>query len=179
MLRELVQKLAEAQQRGEIRFHLIGGYGLDAHGYSRHTQDLDILIASDHADAIHAALENIGFIRHDKTPSFLRYWHPTENSFPPIDVMVVNPPTFARLSSDSVDYLFQGIKVTCPSVASFIALKLHALKNNPFRTQKDLSDIASLMEKNPENVTMEQLKALCDRYASPQVFEKLRILLQP
>lgn len=178
MLSTIIRHLADAQASGQVHFHLIGGYGLDAHRLFRDTRDLDVLIAGDSAAAIQSVLIGLGYVRHDQTPSFLRYWHPTDTGFPPVDVMMVNAATFARISSDAVEYQFQGVGVTCPSVASFIALKLHALKNNPSRTQKDLGDIISLIEKNPGTISMEQLKALCDRYAPSHIYEKLRILIQ-
>ncbi|WP_038166542.1 nucleotidyl transferase AbiEii/AbiGii toxin family protein [Verrucomicrobium sp. BvORR106] len=178
MLQLVIQSLASAQDEGKLRFHLIGGYGLDAHHYHRDTRDLDILIASDEAEVVHEIVSLLGYVQHDKTPAFLRYWHPTDAKFLPIDVMLVNSSTFAKLSSDSITHSFQGVEVTCPSVASFIALKLHALKNNPGRTRKDLNDIAALVEKNPGSVTLQEVKALCDRYAPPHIFDKLKVLLE-
>jgi predicted nucleotidyltransferase len=178
MLQLVIQALANAQNEGKLRFHLIGGYGLDAHNYHRDTRDLDILIASENAEVVNASVSALGYVQHDVTPAFLRYWHPTDPKFLPIDVMLVDTGTFAKLSSSAVNYTIQGIDVTCPSVASFIALKLHAMKNNPGRSRKDLNDIAALVEKNPAAVTLVEVKALCDRYAPPHIFEKLKVLLE-
>ena len=41
LMQSLAEYLFRAQRRGELRFLLIGGRSLEAHGYVRNTKDVD------------------------------------------------------------------------------------------------------------------------------------------
>ena len=61
-----------------------------------------------------------------------------------------------------------------PSLFHLIALKLHAVKNNPLgREFIDLRDIVSLIEKNHLNVKDEAFRDLCITYGSKEIYGQL------
>ena len=82
-----------------------------------------------------------------------------------------------KLWADRTEHQLLGQTLFTPSIPSYIALKLHAIKWNSKRFGKDASDIVRLMQENPDAVSMEALADLCVRFGPPGVFEKLQILL--
>jgi hypothetical protein len=175
---ELVRRLGEEQKAGGFQFLLIGGYGLEAHGVQRDTLDIDFAVVTESVPQAERVLSGLGFVRARLNHLCARYAHP-EAGVIPVDLLLVNQSTMDKLLQDSVAHQLFGQSLTAPSVASFIALKLHAIKWNPKRMGKDGSDIVRLMEQNPGVISMDHLRELCDRYGSPGVFAKLQILLEP
>lgn len=178
IISELVRKLAEEQNNRRLQFLLIGGYGLEAHRVQRDTRDIDFAVVSESVPEVEKILFGLGYERTSLNNLCGRYDHPSGPVIP-VDLLLVNQDTMAKLLQDSVPHEFLGLEIRAPSVPSFIALKLHAIKWNAKRFGKDASDIVRLIEQNPEAVSMEQLKELCDKFASPGVFEKFQTLLAP
>jgi hypothetical protein len=175
---ELVRRLGEEQKAGGFQFLLIGGYGLEAHGVQRDTRDIDFAVVTESVPQAERVLSDLGFVRTDLSHLCGRYFHP-EPGVIPVDLLLVNQSTMNKLQQDSVTHQFLGHSIPAPSVASFIALKLHAIKWNPKRMGKDGSDIVRLMEQNPSVISMDRLRELCDQFGAPGVFAKLQILLEP
>jgi len=175
---ELVRKLGEEQQASGFQFLLIGGYGLEAHAVQRDTRDIDFAVVTESVPRIERILLDLGFTRMDLNNLCGRYAHPSSGVIP-VDLLLVNQSTMEKLLRDSVAHQFLGHTVRAPSIASFIALKLHAIKWNQKRFGKDGSDIVRLMEQNPEAIPMDRLRELCDQYGTAGIFEKLRLLLEP
>jgi hypothetical protein len=176
-MKNLIAMLAAAEAAGRFQFLLIGGYGLGAHKLQRDTRDVDFLIASDDLAKVEDIVLALGYVRLPGSSSaFRQYSHPDQATVP-VDLMLVNSGTFGKLAADSIPMEFLGASLRAPSVASFIALKLHALRWNPRREAKDMADISMLLRLNPGTVGGERLKELCDRYAPPGYFERLKPLV--
>lgn len=173
---DLVRRLAEAQVGGGFRFLLIGGYGLEAHSIVRDTQDIDFLVATASVPLVERLLADSGYVRQNLSHLCGRYAHPAPEAIP-VDLLLVNESTMDKLWDDKVPHRFAGQSVFAPSVSSYIALKLHAIKWNPTRFGKDAGDIVRLMQESSSPLTLDVLRDLCDRFGPPDAFEKLRILL--
>ena len=63
-----------------------------------------------------------------------------------------------------------------PALSHLIALKLHAIRNNPAREPGDLGDIARLLLANPNTLSTDQLRALCTQFGPPGIAAKLQAL---
>jgi hypothetical protein len=176
IITELVRKLAELESRGELRFLLIGGYGLEAHSIQRDTRDIDFLVTTESVSVVERVLFDLGYLRDDLTELCGRYTHPFKDVIP-VDLLLVSTATMDKLWSDRKPHVFAGHALNTPSVSGYIALKLHAIKWNAKRFGKDASDIVRLMQENPAAVTMDGLRDLCARFGPAGVFEKLQILL--
>ena len=61
-----------------------------------------------------------------------------------------------------------------PSMPIFIALKLHAIKSNPDRKEKDGRDIAELLERNPDQLNAGELESLFAKYGCGAYFPPYR-----
>lgn len=164
--------LAHLELRG-IRFLLIGGRGLEAHGYVRNTRDVDLLVALSDRDGIGQGLSDFGYVRTTETPIFSR-WQSTDPGGEDLDLLYVDPGTFAKLETDAVEMDLGGLVVRVPSVAGMIALKLHAMRNNRDRKSKDSSDIQAILLLHPQALELEELRRLCERYGPPQIYDELK-----
>ena len=103
---------------------------------------------------------------------FVSFWHGRREQ-PPVDVMLVDEMTFAKLLARSVAYEFGEVTLRVPALLHLIALKLHAMKNAPERAHKDFADIIELLECNQRAVSARELEEVCERFGPPGIFEKL------
>jgi predicted nucleotidyltransferase len=177
IISELVRKLVELQATGALRFLLIGGYGLEGHSVVRDTRDIDFLIATEALPDVEKILFDLAFQRDSLTKLCGNYVHVLDKVIP-VDVMLVDRPTMDKLWSDKTPYNFFGNEVFVPSVKSYIALKLHALKWNPKRIAKDGPDIVNLMAARPDEMSMEELAQMCERFGTAETFELLKAMIR-
>lgn len=165
-----------AQQRGDLRFIVIGGRGLAAHGIERYTEDTDLLLATTDHPAAHQVLKTAGFEAMVDNEVFSR-WRHRELVFEVVDLMRVNPSTFEKMWQDSVTWHVGPYRLQVASIRGYVALKLHALRHNPERDIKDLPDIIALLRSQPAALSRDELTELCETYGPPGIIEKLVLLL--
>ena len=173
---EILDLLSRAQQRGELRFLVIGGRGLEAHGIQRFTNDTDVLLAAAQMDKVGEVLRGGGFESLSESPNFTR-WRHRDPMIEILDVMRVNEGTFEKLWADSILFQAGGATLRAPSVRSYIALKIFAIQNNPDRFMKDMGDIASLFKGAQGKITVDDLRATCERYGTPELLARMMVSL--
>jgi hypothetical protein len=142
-LEELVRSF---DSRG-VRFIVVGGLAVSAHGYVRNTVDVDLVIALD-PDNIRAAFEALRAVDYrpgvpitaeqfadrplreswirDKGMVVLSFWsdHHRET---PVDVFVTEPFDFAReYSAGLIQELAPGLSLRFPTLDTLIDMKLKA-----------------------------------------------------
>ena len=83
--------------------------------------------------------------------------------------------SFTWLGLTAFVAVITGCTVRVPPPLHLIAMKLHALRQEPERDYKDWPDICHLLESQPDEWTREMLKVVVDRYASEQYGEMLRL----
>ena len=154
---------------------VIGGHALAAHGVARQTVDVDCLVAVENRQTLDAHLRGGGFERMGETENFARYSHPSD-LVPDVDVLFVDTPTFDKLHVDYIPLQRGSAKLQAPSLPHLIALKLHAIRNNPAREAGDLGDIARLLRANPGAISASELTALCKQFGPPGMDAKLQAL---
>ena len=176
-VRDIVEYLWHAQERGEISFLLIGGRSLEAYGYVRNTRDIDLLIASKDIPAMEGLLISASYQKVAESPIFSRWQH-RDLMEEDIDLMFVDEGTFDKLSTGCGVLSVGSASLRVPSVASLIALKLHAMKNNPERFGKDATDILEIIKRNPMSITENELNALCVKFGPPDCWAKINLLRQ-
>ena len=155
---------------------IVGGHALTAHGVERQTMDVDCLIAAADGPALEAHLLGGGFSRVGETEMAAQYAHSSE-WIPNVDVLFVDAPAFDKLLADAVPFRTDFARLQAPALAHLIALKLHAIRNQPAREAADLSDIARLLQANPGAIKKEELAALCAQFGPPDAEAKLQTLL--
>lgn len=140
-------ELLECFARNDVRYLIIGGWALAAHGIQRMTKDIDVWVLpeSGNATSVMAALREFGFGETDLTEEdFLTPDTVVQLGYPPNRVDILTTPTgvdFERCWEDRIDVQFDGL------VVPFIGLEgLKANKRAVGRLQ-DLADVEALEER--------------------------------
>ena len=167
--------LARIQRSNGLNLLLIGGWAVQAHGYSRNTVDVDCLTAVENDAILTTELNRTGFECFEEKNSFRRFRHRLDPLMV-LDVMRVNATTFTKMWEASESYDIGGISLKVPALHHLVALKLHAARNE-HRTDKDMSDIRALLEANPEKVSPTDLSKLCEQFGTPALTHKLASFL--
>jgi len=154
-----VEAVARTLSSGGVRYLVAGGLAVNAHGYIRHTNDVDLVIALDPANILRAfeMLKTLGYrpvvpitaeqfadaeLRHQwirekgmKVLNFFSDQHRETN----VDVFVAEPFDFEReYASAMVGDLARGLSVRFVSLPTLIVMKQEAGR------PRDLDDIQHL-----------------------------------
>ena len=157
----------------ETKVMLICAYALQAYDVVRQTMDLDCLVVNEDECVLASVLRDAGYLEKQRTEAFVRYSHPSI-WFMDVDVMIVDRGTFDKMYAQSCDRDVQSRGVRVPCLPHLIALKLHAVKNNPKRELKDMGDIVELLRAHPGTVSAEDLQDVCTRYGPSGIMDKLK-----
>ena len=171
-MKSVMALISDELRKENVRALLIGGHALSAFGYQRATIDVDCLLAIPDVIVLHKALTKAGYRRIEQTQTFAHYTHPSGYLLD-VDVMLVDRATFDKLHAQSKRYRIGNVEMRVPCLPHLMALKLHAMKNNPKRELKDLADIVELLRANPGKVKSEQLPDICEREGPKNVFSKI------
>jgi hypothetical protein len=156
---------AAIQKRG-IRLLIVGGYAVNALGYTRVTNDVDGLIIMDDLREADQMFRDAGYVLTGKEQTHARYFNP-DASPNLVDVLLVNSSTFEKMWSERLPMIQEKHPFYMPRLEDIIAMKLHAVKNQGQRGSKDLVDISELLKANPGVVSKEKLVHLCHRFGPP------------
>ena len=151
---------------------LIGGHALPAYGVVRQTVDVDFLIVDADENNLKEILLTKGYTEEHRSDLFIRYCGSTSD-YMDVDVLLVDQATFNTIFENSNTYEISSLSLHIPSMDHLIALKLHAIKNDPRRELKDLLDIVELLRQNPDLVQTEELKTICQQYGPDKIYQKL------
>ncbi len=152
---------------------LIGGHALLAFGVARQTLDIDCLMVDSDSEVLHTILTKAGYMETERTENFVRYSH-SSIYLMDVDAMLVDRGTFDKMLQHSSVYRVGAISVRVPCLVHLIALKLHAIRNNPKRELKDLGDIVELLRSNSGKVASEELESTCVRYGPDGIYAKIK-----
>ena len=158
--------------RLEIQFLLIGGRGLEAHGYVRNTYDLDLLVRLTDLNELARSIREFGYALAVETAIFSR-WRAADPAIDDLDLIYVDPGTFDKLNRDAVTITYGELSIRVPSITGMIAIKLHAMRNQPGRTIRYTQDIQAVLHLHPQAVALDDLRALCEKYGPPGIFDEI------
>jgi Nucleotidyl transferase AbiEii toxin, Type IV TA system len=168
-LNTIAQKAAAA----ELRYLLVGGNAVIAHGFPRQTRDIDLLVRSEDRRAWDTLILGLGYMQHQVAQHFHMY-NPIDRSLPPVDLIVVDEATFSKMESKSQENKIHGADVRLPTLSHLIAMKLHALRSDaPHRRTRDLLDVLELVRINGVDLAQPEYQELIDRYADARTREEL------
>ena len=158
-----------AKQAPELRFLVIGGYAVGAHGYSRTTHDIDFLVCRDDRDQWVRRLEKAGLTKTAEVSAFAQF---SQTHGEPFDLMIVNSATFEQMWTGSEERAFLEMKARIPNLDHLLALKLHALKQqSQHRTFKDADDVETLVKLNGLDISTPHYEQLFLKYGSREIYE--------
>ncbi len=164
--------LANSEGKYDHAVLFIGGHALQVHGYLRNTNDVDVLTSRESLDSVMRNLIGLGYRKHAETPIFVRFVNP-DIVFPDIDVLVVDSGVFEKLYQSAESGVIQSTSVKVPSVLHLIALKLHAIRNDPERELRDLSDIRELIVRNRGEIDEDGYQEVVEKYATDEIAKQI------
>jgi predicted nucleotidyltransferase len=160
-----IQQIVSALNAAEVRFIVVGGLAVVAHGYGRQTQDVDLVIPLD-SESVHrlfATLDSLGYrprvpVTADQfaDPAQRAQWveekgmtvlnfHSEAHRETPLDIFVTEPFDFGgEHQSAVVSEVAPGVPVRIVTLATLIRMKRQAAR------PQDMADIAELLQANPE-----------------------------
>jgi hypothetical protein len=170
---QILTGIHSAATSAQKRFLLIGGHALNVHGIMRATGDIDLMVEARDAAFWRDLLEGLGYDIFHQSSAFMQSKSKDLTGWP-IDLMLVDTETIEKASKDSTTTDVFGPPLPVASVASLIAMKLHALKFvDAVRALKDQSDLFALLELSGMTVDSEPFRQLCERYGTLEIYERL------
>jgi hypothetical protein len=170
---ELWKKIVGLAESKGLRFVVIGGHAVAAHGYERTTRDADILVCRDEADRWVEALLEAGYAQHHRGEHFIQLNPPADDPWP-VDLMLVNQRTFEGMLAEAQAKSCGKAQFRVVSLRHLLALKLFALKNQPsHRVLKDMDDLLNLIQANRVDVRESWFRELALKQANLEIYEKL------
>lgn len=170
---EFWTKIASLSRDHGLRFLVIGGHAVAAHGYERTTRDVDVLVCKEQAAAWRAALEKSGYTLHSDGITFLQYNPPPGETWP-VDLMLVNRQTFEGMWAEAIESHIGQARLFMVSLPHLLALKLFALKEERrHRSLKDMDDLLNLLEINRVKVKDAWFHELVLKYGTAELYEKI------
>ena len=154
-LSRLARQIAEAAvalRALDIRFALIGDLALASHKVVRATQDVDLLVEAEKADAVEAELFRQGYRRLHRSADAANYVRGDER----LDVLYASRPIAQRLLVEARQFDSALGVLNVVSAEGLVGFKLQAFVNDPARTQ-DLEDIRALIRANRATLDMEEV----------------------
>ena len=176
---ELADFIRVGRQAPALRFLIIGGYAVAAHGHTRATFDVDFLVRRAEREAWIARLAAAGLALFGETRAFAQFTQSAGGDG--LDLMFVDEPTFDRMWEESEERDFGGSLARIPSLDHLLALKLHALKQAlAHRTSKDAEDVEMLARRNRLDLRLPHYEELFLKYGTREIYDTiLRLLRNP
>jgi len=170
----ILEAIAASAGRRNLSFLLVGGHAVIAHGYSRATFDIDLIIRRLDQDVWKEVLCEQHYSLEREGPTFVQFHH-LERQTPPLDLMLANEETFAKLWSQAISSPAGGGGARVPSLLHLLALKCHAIKyGHPGRIVKDADDVIRLIQVNRLDVNSPELREIFLKHATPEFYEKIQ-----
>ncbi|MCH9646717.1 MAG: nucleotidyltransferase [Deltaproteobacteria bacterium] len=159
-------------RRHEFPFAVIGGLALHAYGISRVTFDLDLITVRESQGGVIDLLEGLGYETLHKSVGFSNHQH-SDPEWGRLDLLYVDGATGTKLFGETeCRELFEGVQIEVPRPEHLIALKLHAMHNDPDRSIQELGDIRFLL--NLPGVDQEEVGELFEKRGRRELYERLR-----
>lgn len=167
---ELADFIQLGNREPALRFLVIGGYAVAAHGHTRATFDIDFLVPHTDREAWMARVAATGLRLFGQSNTFVQVTQPEGGDG--LDLMLVDDRTFEPMWQESEERDFGATRARVPSLDHLLALKLHALKQSlPHRTSKDAEDVEILVRRNRIKLSDPHYEQLFLKYGNRDLYE--------
>lgn len=124
---------------------LIGGFALQAYGYSRATQDVDFILKQEDQPKIIEFLESLGFETLYRSKGYSNHRHAL-SGLGQVDFVYIKGETATTIFSGAKRLsILKNVELPVVSPMHLAALKIFAIKNDPSRRLREMADIEYLM----------------------------------
>lgn len=152
---------------------LAGGFAVNAHGYSRTTFDVDLVIPEEKYPFLSGEFQKEGFKESYRGKVHGRFSGHSQ-FLTDVDLLFVDSKTFQGLLEASQEKQIGRRYLKVVSLNHLIAMKLHAIKNHPENREfKDLNDIIELIKENRIDVRSRKFKNLCLKFGTEELYQKI------
>lgn len=148
-----IEEAVTALDDAGVRFALIGGLALAPHKVVRATQDVDLLIDSELANAVDQVFTGLGYRCIHRSADAANYVRGNQR----VDFLYAHRPIARQLLRAAPEFPTPFGTLRVISAEGLIAFKLQGWSNNPRRTQ-DLEDIRALIRANRSTLQMSQVR---------------------
>jgi hypothetical protein len=136
--------LASFFEREGHRYAVVGAFGLHAYGLTRATLDLDLATESAAQPKLVAFLESLGYETLYRSAGYSNHVHALPD-LGRLDFVYVESETARVLFSGGTVLQLGEHRVPVPRPEHLVAMKVHAMKNDPSRTLREMADIQFLL----------------------------------
>lgn len=172
---ELADFIRLGDQAPRLRFLIIGGWAVGAHGYTRSTFDVDFMVRQVDRDAWMQRAVATGLSLFQESKTFAQFTQQDADGF---DLMFVDAQVFNRIWDASERRSFEGLTARIPCLDHLLALKLHALKQSlAHRTAKDADDVEILLRNHQINLSDPHYRELFLKYGTQELYDTFVRLL--
>ena len=169
-----IQQISQQAEDARIPFLVIGGYAVLAHGYTRMTDDLDLIVQRGRRPQWRKMLGDFGMMVKNDAPTFLQF-DPKDEASMEVDLMFVSEDVFDRLNQTAVESTIEGVCVKVVALLHLIALKCHSFQHSKsLRRLKDMDDLIQLILVNRLDLNEPELQATILKHGNADIYEKLR-----
>ncbi len=142
----VLAELAGFFEEHDGRYAVIGGLSLRAYGLARATFDLDVAAEAEVRDALIEHLESLGYTTLHRSAAYSNHLHDA-GTMGRVDVVYVRGATAERLFGEARESeILPGVTAPVPRLEHLVAMKVHAMAEDPSRTFQELADIRHLMQ---------------------------------
>ncbi len=171
---EILREILSRTDPKLMPFLLIGGHAVNFYGISRQTGDLDLLVRLNDKTRWQDLLISFNYKIGQNDSNFARFRSDILTSWP-LDLMFVNDETFSKLLAEAKIGTLGDSSVKIVSPRHLAILKIHALKKyQEHRFVKDYNDLVSLLKIPAVGISNDELRELCLKYATMELFNKLK-----
>jgi predicted nucleotidyltransferase len=169
-----IKKISEKAGEAGVSFLVIGGYAVSTHGYTRMTDDLDLIIPGGQRFRWSKLLDGFEMVIKNDAATFLQF-DPKDKTEMEVDLMFVSENVFDQLNQAAIETTIENVKVKVVSLLHLIALKCHSLQHSKtLRRLKDMDDLIQLILVNRLDLKEPELRTIILKYGSAETYEKLR-----
>jgi predicted nucleotidyltransferase len=169
-----IEKISKKAVEAGMPFLVIGGYAVYAHGYTRTTDDLDLIVPRERRAQWGKLLDGFGMVVKNDAATFLQFDAKDEAGMD-VDLMFVSEDVFDHLNKAAVEAKVEGISVRVVSLLHLIALKCHSFQHSrSMRRLKDMDDLIQLILVNHLDLNEQELRATILKHGNADTYEKLR-----
>jgi hypothetical protein len=160
---DVLGRIATHLRAQEVPFALVGGFGLAAFGIPRATLDLDLLVPREAQEAVVALMEDLGYTTLYRSTGHSNHLH-GDPLLGRVDFIYVAGETSERIFSGARSAEGPGgVTVLVPRAEHLVAMKVLAMKNDPQRKHREMSDIRDLLR--VADVDREEIRSYFEKHA--------------
>lgn len=142
----VLKTVAGFLEEKDFRYAVVGGFALAAYGLPRTTLDLDFVVESAIQESLIQFVESFGYRTLHRSTGFSNHKH-ADPLWGRLDFIYVNEDTSRELFSGCRQ--LPGLRdrtIPVPRPEHLIAMKVSAMKSDPGRTLKEMTDIRFLLK---------------------------------